>query len=100
MTRLRLGKTGLNKYLKQVKRSDTEICKNCNSGAIEDINHYILTCQAHSAHRQNLFNTLNRMNIHNITVRLLLGSSDNHPTEKKRISEALALYIFNTKRFQ
>ena len=100
MTRLRLGKTGLNKYLKQVKRSDTEICKNCNSGAIEDINHYILTCQAHSAPRQNLFNTLNRMNIHNITVRLLLGSSDNHPTEKKRISEALALYIFNTKRFQ
>ena len=100
MTRLRLGKTGLNKFLKEIKRSDTDICKNCNSGAIEDIHHFILICQVHSAPRQNLFNTLNRMNIHNITINLLLGSSDNHPTEKKRISEALAIYISNTKRFQ
>ena len=100
MTRLRLGKVGLNKYLHKINQSDTDLCRKCNTGAIEDIHHYILECQAYQIQRQKLITTLNRMNIPNITVNLLLGSSDNHPTVKSKISDILATYLTETKRFE
>ena len=100
MTRLRLGKAGLNKYLKKLERIDTDLCMKCNTGVVEDIYHYVIECQAYSIPRQRLNNTLISMSIPTMTLNLVLGSSQLEPAQKCRINDALAIFVTNTKRFE
>ena len=100
MTRLRLGKAGLNKYLKKLERIDTDLCMKCNTGVVEDIYHYVIECPAYSIPRQRLKNTLISMSIPTMTLNLVLGSSQLEPAQKCRINDALAIFVTNTKRFE
>ena len=98
MTRFRLGKVELNKYLKGIKKSDTDLCLHCNSGDVEDIHHYLLHCTAFTDARQKLKDDLRRLNVHVMNINILLGDSGYSPQTKKRINDAMAKYILNSKR--
>ena len=98
MTKLRVEKVGLNRYLHNIHLSPTNLCTHCNSGAVEDTEHFLLTCQNYSVPRQQLFSTLNNLGIHTITLNTLLGGSHHDIDTKKRITTALATYLRSTGR--
>ena len=98
MTRFRLGKIGLNKYLYDIDRSETRICTQCNSGSVEDINHHIFHCTAFTDARQKLIDDLRRLNITVLEINTLLGGSRFSPHIKVLINESMARFIRNCKR--
>ena len=100
LTQMRLGKVGLNKYLQRINRSPTDTCTNCNSGEIEDINHYLLECQKYSNERTRLINFLNSIGIIQITINDLLGAAVSETETLQKINLEVSLYIHRTKRFK
>ena len=98
MTRLRLGKVGLNKYLFKIDASDTNLCNHCNSGSVEDIHHHLLYCIAFSDERQKLRDDLRNLGVHMLDINILLGDSRFSPQIKRQINDLLARYIKNCKR--
>ena len=74
MTRLRLGKVGLKKYLKDMKQTDSDICTQCTQGVVETIEHHLLYCMAYSAERQTLRDKLRQAGVHTMNIQTLLGA--------------------------
>ena len=55
MTKMRLEKVGLNKYLKKINLSPTDLCEQCISGEIEDVTHFLTSCQKYNTQREKLY---------------------------------------------
>ena len=98
MTKLRLEKVGLNKYLQRINLSPTNICEQCNSGEIEDVSHYLLACQKFHTQRTKLFTFMRNNNFNHITINDLLGAANTDTETLKRITYELGIFIQNTKR--
>ena len=99
MTKLRLGKVGLNKYLEMIELSPTDLCENCNSGEVEDINHYLLTCQKFRPQRVKLKTFMNTLVFTQLRTNDLLGAAVADQEDKKKITNELGIYILSTQRF-
>ena len=98
MTKLRLGKVGLNKYLHRINLSPTELCNQCNAGEIEDVEHFLLHCQKYNPQRMRLFSFMRSIGFPNVTLNNLLGAANTDIENKKRITMQLATYIKSTDR--
>ena len=75
MTRLRMGKVGLNKYLYRIRVSPSDICTLCDSGNVEDVEHFLITCQKYVIPRLRLFTCIQNMGIYPVNIKTLLGGS-------------------------
>ena len=100
MTRLRLGKVGLKKYLKDMKQTDSDICTQCTQGVVETIEHHLLYCMAYSAERQTLRDKLRQEGVHTMNIQTLLGASQYSHHTKRKITDYLACFIYTCKRFE
>ena len=102
ITRLRLGKISLNKYLKKIGACETDLCTLCPSGNIEDVDHFLLYCSHFDMQRNVLVVNLRNIGIgvNNITVPVLLGAGDYSLQVKKLITAELGNYIVSTQRFK
>ena len=98
LTRLRLETANLNKYLNQIKRSPTSLCKQCNMGQDETTEHYLLHCQKFTTQRNQMKIEIRMLGINTISVNLLLGDSNTEKHTKKQIIKALIKYIKDTNR--
>ena len=61
ITKLRLEKVHLNKYLNKIKLTDTELCNQCNLDEVEDIEHYLLHCPKYRIQRDTLITNLRKL---------------------------------------
>ena len=98
MTKMRLEKVGLNKYLKKLELSPTDLCEQCISGKIEDVRHYLTSCQKYNTQREKLYTFMRNNDFRHITVKDLLGSSTRDIDLKKRITLELGIFISSSKR--
>ncbi|CAL4058717.1 unnamed protein product, partial [Meganyctiphanes norvegica] len=99
MTKMRLEKVGLNKYLQRVNLSPTDLCAQCNSGDIEDVSHYLLYCQKYTAQRYRLFTFMRNIGFPRVTINILLGAAETDSDTKCKITSELGSYILSTNRF-
>ena len=98
ITQLRLHCVKLNKYLFRIKVLDSDMCTKCNLQVQETVEHYLLTCNAYNQQRATLRAKLRVLGIVDMTVGLLLGSSNNTIKIKTSITRELAIYIRATGR--
>ena len=98
ITRLRLEKANLNKYLHEIKYSPTPLCRQCYTGQEENTEHYLLHCHKFTLQRNSLKIELRNLNIHNLTLNLLLGESNTDKSTKNKVIKALNRYLKETKR--
>ena len=98
MTKLRLQKIGLNKYLFTIGRSNTNLCTQCNSGEIEDTDHFLLTCQNYSVPRNRLALSLRNLGINQLTSQNLLGAANVDLEAKIKITKELVIFLKATGR--
>ena len=99
-TRMRLNKVGLNKYLYTIGASNTRFCQKCQNYAVEDVNHYLLTCPYYQAARNTMFHNLRIIGINNITSDILLGASEEEPHLKKEITSELTKFLITSRRLE
>ena len=98
MTKLRLEKIKLNKYLNKIGLSPTDLCTQCNSGEVEDTEHFLLTCQKYSAPRNKLILSLQNLGIVRVTLHVLLGAANVDTETKHKITRELEAFIKATNR--
>ena len=98
MTKLRLEKIKLNKYLNKIGLSPTDLCTQCNSGEVEDTEHFLLTCQKYSAPRNRLILSLQNLGIVRVTLHVLLGAANVDTETKHKITRELEAFIKATNR--
>ena len=94
ITRLRVGKTLLNKHAHKINVSNTPNCIYCN--VEETIEHFILNCYRYHSLRTNLKNDLNKIKLNlgnNLSVPLLLGGGDFDDDIKSKIHKCLVNFI-------
>ena len=100
MARFRLGKVGLNKFLKDMDHINSNLCTQCNSGNVENFEHHLLFCMAYSDERQILRNNLRRAGVHVFDIPTLLGAAPYSVQIKRKITDLLASFIYACKRFE
>ena len=98
ITKLRLEKVHLNKYLNKIKLSDTELCNQCNLDEVEDIEHYLLHCPKYRIQRDTLITNLRKIGINTISINTLLGNPNTNTDTKRKIVKILIMFLRSTKR--
>ena len=98
MTSLRLQRVALNKYLYIIGLSQTNLCMQCNSGVVEDTEHFLITCQKYSAPRSILARSLHQLGIGGLSLQTLLGAADVDIYTRKKVTRALEVFIKASKR--
>ena len=98
LTRFRLGHDRLNKHLNTMKIKPSPACIQCDEGCDETSTHFFMECEAYTAHRQVLFNNLNSLGIHNPSLDILLGKSEQELGVKHSITQEVAKYIIKSQR--
>ena len=99
ITRLRVGKTLLNKHAFKINLSNTPNCIYCNTE--ESIEHFILHCHRYYSLRVNLKAELNNIKNNlgnNISIPLLLGGGDFSDEIKNKIHKCLIKFIKDSGR--
>ena len=76
MTRLRLRKVNLNKYLQKIGAVDTNLCTRCMQQQVEDVHHFLLQCPAYSVQRNKMRTNLLKMGVTIMNTDTLLGASN------------------------
>ena len=94
MSRLRLERIGLNKYLYKIKFSLTNICSQCNSGAIESVEHFLMFCDKYLPQRYKLFTSLRKIGLKQMTIPSILGGADLNNDDKIKITLELCSFLF------
>ena len=100
MTWLRFGKVGLNQYLSRIRISPTDLCTQCNSGEIEDVEHFLLSCRAYDIPRQRLTNSLRILGVNQVSLKSLLGGALLNIDTKLKITHALEIFLRATGRLK
>ena len=98
ITKLKLEKVNLNKYLHKIKLSDTELCTQCNLNDIEDISHYLLHCPKYQVQRDELISNLRKYGVNTLSLNILLGNPNTNTDTKRKIIKLLTIYLRKTKR--
>lgn len=93
--RLRIGHVGLNYYLHRTNQSDTD---QCDCGALEDTEHYLLDCTLNHSQRATMCKEIASFlsPIPLLSEKLLLGLEDYNQETNLKILVALSLYIHST----
>ena len=94
MSRLRLGHVGLNQHLHRFNMAESPLCSTC--GVPETIPHFLMACSNYSAPRARLMMVLNKMNIHQVDYKILLGAGDSSTEDKTAIAKAVGSYLRST----
>ena len=94
ITRLRVGKTLLNKHAHKINRSNTPNCIHCNTE--ETIDHFILHCHRYYSQRVILKSNLNKIKNNlgnNLSIPFLLGGGNFNDETKNKIHKCLIIFI-------
>ena len=97
LQRFRIGHVGVQAYLNRFKITGSPLCAEpiCQEEEVEEtLEHYIFRCPAYTAHREEMFNVLNTMGVHNTNLKVLLGLSDN--VINVEIVRIFIKYVVNT----
>ena len=100
LARFRMNHTRLNKHMFRIRLAASPLCAQCDQQAEEDVQHFLLECNAYLVPRTRMLNTLLQFGIRAPTPNLLLGSSDLEPTIQSTITYAVAQYITSTGRIK
>ena len=99
ISRLRVGKTLLNKHAFNINVSTSPNCIYCNTD--ETIEHFFLYCHRYHSLRINLKTELNKIKYNlgnNISVPLLLGGGNFDDIVKNKIHKSLIKFIGDSGR--
>ena len=96
--RLRLGHAGVKKYLCRVNMVDNAICDFCKENVEETVEHYLLYCNAYDIQRKCMYSSLQKLNVKEINVKVLLGGDGKYSMIIRNILRILAKFLAETNR--
>ena len=98
LTRFRLGHTKLNGHMAAKGLRDSPNCTQCDLQVNEDTQHYLLHCTGYNDIRQTMKENLSQIGVTNMTIPVLLGSSDYDDKTKHMITDEIGRFITKTTR--
>ena len=94
--RLRIGHVGLKQYLHSFNMAADEECNQCTE--VESIEHYLLNCRKYGKETEILKRELEKENITDKTIKILLGERNYSRKKNLKILDRTKKYIKATKR--
>ena len=94
--RLRIGHVGLKQYLFRFGMSIEEECSQCKT--VESVEHYLLNCKKYDNEREILKRELEKEDVPDINIRILLGGGKYNRRKNGKILDITKKYIKSTKR--
>lgn len=96
VTRLRIGHAGVRNHLERFNMASDNLCEHCHQP--ETIEHFILKCGKHVIARKIMIDSLKKVNVTTINIKVLLGGSDYTLQIKRSILNHLIKYLLTTNR--